>query len=85
MASAEEDNVSSDKEEGGEVQLEMVELSLGTLDLRESEIYPSRHKRRRRRKKEATEIQNDGWSSTVFHHRGGHGYITDTQGMLIYS
>lgn len=85
MGSAEDDNVGSDKEEDGEVQLEMVELSLGTLDLRESEIYPSRHRRRRRRKKEATEIQNDGWSSTTFLHRGGYGYVTDTQGMLIYS
>lgn len=69
VASAEEDNVSSDKEEGGEIQLEMVELTLGTLDLRESEICPSRHRRRRRKKKEATEMQNDGRSSTVSSHR----------------
>ncbi|XP_041857850.1 ankyrin repeat and zinc finger domain-containing protein 1 [Melanotaenia boesemani] len=48
-----ENNDTSDEEEGGEIKLEMMELTLGTLDLRESEIYPSRHKRRRRKKKEA--------------------------------
>lgn len=65
MVSAEENHVSSDKEEGGEIQLEMVELTLGTLDLREYEICPSRHRRRRRRKKEETAIQNDGRPSPV--------------------
>ncbi|XP_071323139.1 tRNA endonuclease ANKZF1 isoform X2 [Trachinotus anak] len=63
QASAEENHDSSDKEDG-DIQLEMVELTLGTLDLRESEIYPSRHKRRRRRKKEEAKMQNEELSNT---------------------
>ncbi|XP_049583343.1 tRNA endonuclease ANKZF1 [Syngnathus scovelli] len=46
---------SSDEEEGGDIQLEMVELTIGTQDLKEFDIQPSRHNRRRwrrRRKKE---------------------------------
>uniref|UniRef100_H3DGD0 Ankyrin repeat and zinc finger peptidyl tRNA hydrolase 1 n=1 Tax=Tetraodon nigroviridis TaxID=99883 RepID=H3DGD0_TETNG len=39
------------EEEGDEIQLETLEVTLGTLDLRESEICPARHQRRRRRKK----------------------------------
>ena len=62
MSSAEENHDSSDEEEGGEIQLEMVELTIGTLDLRESEIYLPRHRRRRRRKKEETKPQNEGRS-----------------------
>ncbi|XP_026001020.1 ankyrin repeat and zinc finger domain-containing protein 1 [Astatotilapia calliptera] len=53
---AEENRESTDEEECGEIQLEMVEMTLGTLDLRECEIHPSRHKRRRRRKKEEAKI-----------------------------
>ncbi|KAF6726728.1 Ankyrin repeat and zinc finger domain-containing protein 1 [Oryzias melastigma] len=54
----EETNV-SDEEEEAEIHLEMVELTLGTLDLRESEVYPSRHKRRRKKKlKQETTNQN---------------------------
>ncbi|XP_051260184.1 ankyrin repeat and zinc finger domain-containing protein 1 isoform X2 [Dicentrarchus labrax] len=61
----EENHDSSDKEEeSGEIQLEMVELTLGTLDLRESEIYPPRHRRRRRRKKEETKMQKEELSNT---------------------
>ncbi|GAA6224130.1 ankyrin repeat and zinc finger domain-containing protein 1 [Lates japonicus] len=60
----EENHDSSDKEEGGEIQLEMVELTLGTLDLRECEICPSRHRRKRRRKKEETKMQNEELSNT---------------------
>ncbi|XP_047457335.1 ankyrin repeat and zinc finger domain-containing protein 1 [Mugil cephalus] len=59
-AEKEENHDSSDEEEGGEIQLEMVEMTLGTLDLREFEICPSRHKRRRRKKKEEAKIQNEG-------------------------
>ncbi|XP_049905045.1 ankyrin repeat and zinc finger domain-containing protein 1 isoform X1 [Epinephelus moara] len=55
---------SSDEEDGGEIQLEMVELTIGTLDLRESEIYPPRHRRRRRKKKEETKLQNEELSNT---------------------
>ncbi|KAL7385333.1 hypothetical protein ABVT39_019563 [Epinephelus coioides] len=55
---------SSDEEDGGEIQLEMVELTIGTLDLRESEIYPPRHRRRRRKKKEETKLQNKELSNT---------------------
>ncbi|XP_040004389.1 ankyrin repeat and zinc finger domain-containing protein 1 isoform X2 [Xiphias gladius] len=65
-----ENHDSSDKEEGGEIQLEMVELTLGTLDLREYEINPSRHRRRRRRKKEEAKVQNETRSSPVFHDIG---------------
>ncbi|XP_040913382.1 ankyrin repeat and zinc finger domain-containing protein 1 [Toxotes jaculatrix] len=59
-----ENHDSSDKEEGGEIQLEMVELTLGTLDLREYEIHPSRHKKRRRRKKEEAKEQNEELNNT---------------------
>lgn len=61
---AEENHDSSDKEEDGEIQLEMVELTLGTLDLRESEICPSRHRRRRRKKREESKSQNQELSNT---------------------
>ncbi|XP_022069268.2 ankyrin repeat and zinc finger domain-containing protein 1 isoform X1 [Acanthochromis polyacanthus] len=62
---AEENHDSSDEEDkGGEIQLEMVELTLGTLDLRESEICPSRHKRRRRRKEKNTKMQKEELSNT---------------------
>ncbi|KAK5861178.1 hypothetical protein PBY51_022593 [Eleginops maclovinus] len=47
-----EEKHDSSEEESGEIQLEMVEQTIGTLELREYEIYPSRHRRRRRRKKE---------------------------------
>uniref|UniRef100_A0A8C7XHF6 tRNA endonuclease ANKZF1 n=1 Tax=Oryzias sinensis TaxID=183150 RepID=A0A8C7XHF6_9TELE len=54
----EETNV-SDEEEEAEIHLETVELTLGTLDLRESEIFPSRHKRRtKKRLKEETKNPN---------------------------
>uniref|UniRef100_UPI0037E9123F tRNA endonuclease ANKZF1 isoform X1 n=2 Tax=Semicossyphus pulcher TaxID=241346 RepID=UPI0037E9123F len=51
-------------EEGGEIQLEMVELTLGTLDFRESEIYLPRHRRRRRRNKKESKMQTDDLSNT---------------------
>ncbi|KAM7407559.1 hypothetical protein PAMA_003332 [Pampus argenteus] len=57
-------NDSSDMEEVGEIQLKMVEMTLGTLDLREYEIQPSRHRRRRRRKKEETKNENQDLSNT---------------------
>ncbi|KAM6934330.1 tRNA endonuclease ANKZF1 [Xenentodon cancila] len=66
-----ENNHSSDKEEGGEIQLEMVELTLGTLDLRESEIYPSRHKRRRRRRKEEDKNQTEEMKDVEADDQGG--------------
>ncbi|XP_076603555.1 tRNA endonuclease ANKZF1 isoform X1 [Chaetodon auriga] len=62
---AEENHDHSDTEESGEIQLEMVELTIGTLDLRENETCPSRHRRRRRRRKEETKIQNEELSNTV--------------------
>ncbi|XP_076603556.1 tRNA endonuclease ANKZF1 isoform X2 [Chaetodon auriga] len=61
----EENHDHSDTEESGEIQLEMVELTIGTLDLRENETCPSRHRRRRRRRKEETKIQNEELSNTV--------------------
>ncbi|KAM4558897.1 tRNA endonuclease ANKZF1 isoform 2-T3 [Odontesthes bonariensis] len=63
-APTEENKSSSDEEEEeeeeeeGDIQLEMVEVTLGTLDLRESEIYPSRHKRRKKKKKEEAKKPN---------------------------
>ncbi|KAM4561241.1 tRNA endonuclease ANKZF1 [Fundulus diaphanus] len=57
LAPAEENDESSDGE-GEEMQLEMVELTIGTLDLRESEIYPCRRRKRRRKKKEQAEPHN---------------------------
>uniref|UniRef100_A0A3Q4HTP9 Ankyrin repeat and zinc finger peptidyl tRNA hydrolase 1 n=1 Tax=Neolamprologus brichardi TaxID=32507 RepID=A0A3Q4HTP9_NEOBR len=66
---AEENRESTDEEECGEIQLEMVEMILGTLDLRECEIHPSRHKRRRRRKKEEAKIPIEGRSDQLSHHR----------------
>lgn len=68
LIAAEENSDHSDKEESGEIQLEMVELTLGTLDLRESEICPSRHKRRRRRKKDETKVRNEGRSGSACYH-----------------
>lgn len=59
-----EENDESSGEEGEEIQLEMVEITIGTLDLRDSEIYPSRRKRRRR-KKEQGNRNSEGWSSSV--------------------
>ncbi|XP_023806555.1 ankyrin repeat and zinc finger domain-containing protein 1 isoform X2 [Oryzias latipes] len=54
----EETNV-SDEEEEAEIHLETVKLTLGTLDLRESEIFPSRNKRRtKKRLKEETKNPN---------------------------
>lgn len=64
---AEENHDHSDTEEGGEIQLEMVELTIGTLDLREYETCPSRHRRRRRRRKEETKIQNEGKPGPLCH------------------
>ncbi|XP_040057135.1 tRNA endonuclease ANKZF1 isoform X2 [Gasterosteus aculeatus] len=49
---------SSGEEEVGDIQLEMEELTIGTLNLREFEIYPPRHRRRRRRKKEQEEEES---------------------------
>ncbi|XP_056144965.1 ankyrin repeat and zinc finger domain-containing protein 1 isoform X2 [Lampris incognitus] len=49
----------SGKEEDGETLLEIVEVTLGTLDLREYEIQPSRHKRRRRRKKDGNKMERE--------------------------
>ncbi|KAM6955012.1 tRNA endonuclease ANKZF1 isoform 1-T1 [Lycodopsis pacificus] len=57
---ADENHDSSGEEEGGDIQLEMVEMTIGTLDLRESEIYPSRHMRRRRRKRAESKLPNEG-------------------------
>lgn len=65
LVSAVESHDSSEKEDGEEIQLEMVELTIGTLDLRESEIYPCRQRRRRRRKKDEPKKQTEGRSSPV--------------------
>ncbi|XP_056285572.1 ankyrin repeat and zinc finger domain-containing protein 1 isoform X2 [Pseudoliparis swirei] len=59
-----ENHDSSGEEEGGDIQLEMVEMTIGTLDLREFDIYPSRPRRRRRRKEEESKQQNEELSPT---------------------
>lgn len=52
--------------------METVTVTLGTLDLRESEICPSRHqRRRRRRKKEERKVHNDGRPGPLCY-RGGY-------------
>ncbi|XP_037344817.2 tRNA endonuclease ANKZF1 isoform X2 [Pungitius pungitius] len=67
---ADKDPKSSGEEEVRDIQLEMVELTIGTLNLREFEIYPPRHRKRRRRKKkkeeeeEESELQTDELSQT---------------------
>uniref|UniRef100_A0A3Q2DQK2 Ankyrin repeat and zinc finger peptidyl tRNA hydrolase 1 n=1 Tax=Cyprinodon variegatus TaxID=28743 RepID=A0A3Q2DQK2_CYPVA len=55
-----EENDESSEEEEEETQLEMVEVKIGTLDLRESEIYPSRRRKRRRKKKEQIKLHDQG-------------------------
>lgn len=61
MTPEEEETNVSDEEEEAEIHLETVELTLGTLDLRESEIFPSRNKRRtKKRLKEETKNPNKG-------------------------
>lgn len=46
----------SEEEDGSQVELELVELTLGTLDLREFEVLPKR-RRRKRNKKERSRDQ----------------------------
>ncbi|XP_063123481.1 tRNA endonuclease ANKZF1 isoform X2 [Rattus norvegicus] len=48
----------SQEEDGSEVELELVELTLGTLDLREFEVLPKR--RKKRKKKERSQKQQCG-------------------------
>ena len=50
VTSTEEEPESSDDEELGESILETVEVELGTLHLREFEVHPSRHRKKRRKK-----------------------------------
>lgn len=69
LASAEERHDSSG-EEDGDIQLQMETLTLCTLDLRESEIYPAKHKRRRRRRKEGGKMQTEGEFHLLWHHMG---------------
>uniref|UniRef100_A0A2K6Q2F7 tRNA endonuclease ANKZF1 n=1 Tax=Rhinopithecus roxellana TaxID=61622 RepID=A0A2K6Q2F7_RHIRO len=49
----------SEGEDGFQVELELVELTVGTLDLRESEVLPKR-RRRKRNKKEKSRDQEAG-------------------------
>ena len=59
VTSTEEAESSDDDEELGESILETVEVELGTLHLREYEIQPSRH-RKKRKKKEANKMDDGG-------------------------
>uniref|UniRef100_A0A3P8VUP3 Ankyrin repeat and zinc finger peptidyl tRNA hydrolase 1 n=1 Tax=Cynoglossus semilaevis TaxID=244447 RepID=A0A3P8VUP3_CYNSE len=69
-ASAEERHDSSG-EEDGDIQLQMETLTLCTLDLRESEIYPAKHKRRRRRRKEGGKMQTEELPNEEAGEQGG--------------
>ncbi|KAL1770605.1 ankyrin repeat and zinc finger protein domain-containing protein 1 isoform X1 [Sigmodon hispidus] len=53
----------SQEEDGSQVDLELVELTLGTLDLREFEVLPKR--RRRKKKKERSQEQRCGTPVTL--------------------
>ncbi|XP_041506361.1 ankyrin repeat and zinc finger domain-containing protein 1 isoform X3 [Microtus oregoni] len=53
----------SQEEDGSQVELELVELTLGTLDLREFEVLPKR--RRRKKKKERNQDQQCGTHVTL--------------------
>ena len=55
---------SSDDEELGESILETVEVEVGTLHLREYEVQPSRHRKRRRKKKEVNKMDDEGKSNS---------------------
>uniref|UniRef100_A0A4W4H8V4 Ankyrin repeat and zinc finger peptidyl tRNA hydrolase 1 n=1 Tax=Electrophorus electricus TaxID=8005 RepID=A0A4W4H8V4_ELEEL len=57
IKTVEEDEQSSEDE--GSVQLEMVEVTLGTLDLREHEVKPNKKKRRKRRERKTTEREGE--------------------------
>ncbi|XP_012301341.2 tRNA endonuclease ANKZF1 isoform X1 [Aotus nancymaae] len=54
----------SEGEDGFKVELELVELTVGTLDLRESEVFPKR-RRRKRNKKEKSRDQEAGAHITL--------------------
>uniref|UniRef100_H0V3H7 tRNA endonuclease ANKZF1 n=1 Tax=Cavia porcellus TaxID=10141 RepID=H0V3H7_CAVPO len=54
----------SEDEDGSQVELELVELTLGTLDFREFEVLPKRRKRKRN-KKEKTQDHDVGAHMTV--------------------
>ncbi|XP_053452980.1 ankyrin repeat and zinc finger domain-containing protein 1 isoform X2 [Nycticebus coucang] len=54
----------SEGEDGFQVELEVVELTLGTLDLREFEVLPKR-RRKRRNKKERNQDQEAGVNMTL--------------------
>lgn len=49
-----------EEEEGVKIKLEMDELTLTTLDLREFEIHPSKRKRRKKRMKGESKIPIEG-------------------------
>ncbi|XP_061925996.1 tRNA endonuclease ANKZF1 [Entelurus aequoreus] len=50
---------SSDKEQEGEIQLVMMELTVGSQHLKEFEVQPSRQNRRKRRKQKKKEEEED--------------------------
>ncbi|XP_028616459.1 ankyrin repeat and zinc finger domain-containing protein 1 isoform X2 [Grammomys surdaster] len=47
----------SQEQDGSEVELELVELTLGTLDLREFEVLPKQRRRRKKKKERSQELQ----------------------------
>uniref|UniRef100_A0A8C6UXQ3 Ankyrin repeat and zinc finger peptidyl tRNA hydrolase 1 n=1 Tax=Neogobius melanostomus TaxID=47308 RepID=A0A8C6UXQ3_9GOBI len=51
---------SAEEDENGAIKLEMEELSITTLDLREFEVYPAKRKRRKKKKKDETKMQTEG-------------------------
>ncbi|XP_068428731.1 tRNA endonuclease ANKZF1 isoform X2 [Clinocottus analis] len=59
-----ENHARSGEEEVGDIQLEMMELTIGTLHLKDFETNPSGHRRRNRRKKKESKLQNAELSPT---------------------
>lgn len=47
----------SEEEDGFQVELELVESTLGTLDLREFEVLPKRRRRRRNKKERSQDLE----------------------------
>lgn len=47
----------SEEEDGFQVELELVELTMGTLDLREFEVLPKRRRRRRSKREKSRDLE----------------------------
>nr|XP_019597321.1 PREDICTED: ankyrin repeat and zinc finger domain-containing protein 1 isoform X2 [Rhinolophus sinicus] len=68
----------SEEEDGFQVELELVESTLGTLDLREFEVLPKR-RRRRRNKKERSQDLEAGAHTTLPQRPQGEAFLLSAQ------